>query len=624
MTQRVDESALINAFLGTARGGEPPVDPMANSYEFVNEYNLTLDGVEFDWQKYKHLVPVYEDDWRFMVLMAGAQTGKTGRLMTHLGRTAFGAGWGGLLGYYFPDFFLPKAFSRQRFDPFIRGNPALAKHLGAERLKGTKGTDNVLTKTLGETTIFFLSTRGISSTEGLPLGACYFDEVRKMEAGDIERAQERYSAQGKPIDWKVSTARYPESDIHSYFLESDQRFFHTACSCPNGCVLSLRYPDCIMDLRSVTPKQQAKVAHAFSHAGVPYLGMDAEERVQFVDACYYCPTCGDIITDPRDGWWEPHGVGFAHGYQMPQLLSWTYPAGRVLHKHETARDLQEFYNSTIGLPFLDETKRPVKPEHLAACVNKDLRWYAKQPVSWRKRRVKNLAMGVDIQAGYHVAVIKALAENGKHRTVHLQIVENDEKGPWYELGVLMHDWDVRLAVIDQAPDWSEAMRFAQHWLGRVFLANYTDSIGGDMVSWGDRNLKKSQRGKEIKFRHRVNIDKVRGLKWSLGRWVQRTNEIPDPRTLIQVLPRDGKGAVLSPFLRVGTRAPSAICAELYFDHLQRMIFRDEYEDDDAKAKQMKTRIVAEYIGHDPHFAHADLYASVAMARLGRPARVKRP
>jgi len=614
----------IEAMLAGLGGGTCPFDLMSNDYEFVEHYGLTIDKVPFDWEGYKHLIPVYEDEHRSQTLMAGAQTGKTARLMVHQVRS-MGKYWGSLFGYYFPDKHLPAAFSTERWKPFLMSNPALGQYLGSPRQSG-KGVDRTLARTLGESTLFFMTTAGKSSTEGLPLKGTYFDEVRRMNMGDIERAMERYSAQKEPIDVKVSTARYPETDIHKFFLEGDQRYFHTDCKCADGCVLALSYPDCIADMRSVTPLLKRQVEHAYSHAGMPYLGMSADQRGEFVDAAYICPGCGTILVDPREGWWEPHGNGWAHSWQMPQLLSPTYSAGRILHKHERTRDMQEFWNSAIGLPYIDETKRPVKLEHLNACVDTRLKWAANMPVQWRRQYLSNTAMGVDVQAGYLVAVIKTLAPNGKYRTVHLQIVHGPhDSDPWHSLGRLMQDYDVRLAVIDQAPEWSAAMRFAQRWGGRVFLANYTgnENSTSPMVSWGDSGKDKRQKGRDIKFKHRVNIERVKTLKWSLGRWVARMNEVPDPRKLIQQVPRQGDRFVLSPELRVGRPAPCPIADALYFDHQQRIIFRNLYEDDDRRGVRGETKIVAEFVGVDPHFAHANLYADVALARIGKPARPRR-
>ena len=633
-----DESGVVqlvdvmDAFLAGLGGGQSPIDPMANTFEFVTHYNLTIEGESFDLErKYKHLRELYQDTHRFKVAMAGAQTGKSAWVMANLARDMAGPAWGRMLGYYFPDKHLPVAFARDRFKPFLRSNPKLGELLGApQTARGGKGVDNTLTMTWGECTAFFLTILGKTATEGLPLRGVYFDEVRRMELGDIERAMERYSAQPDPIDVKVSTARYPESDIHHWFLLGDQRYFHTACACAEGVVLSTTFPDCIADLRKASKALKNKVAHAFSHAGLPYLGMTDEEAAQYPEAAYMCPGCGEIITDPRLGWWQPHAPqNFPHSYQMPQLLSWTYPAGRILQKYEDSTDQGEISRSMLGLPHIDRDKMPVTKEHLAACVDPSLRWGEHLTQDQRERRLTNCSMGVDVQAGYLCAVIKRMHKSGKHQTVHVEVVTH-ESSPWERLGDLMQRYDVGMAIIDYAPDHTGAMNFARAFMGRVWLQGYwlsetspkavaweEDALGGDRKSKGD-----------LQFKFWVSMKRTSILHWGCMRWVNRANMVPDPRQLIQKLPVEKDRVKLTPHLRAGTMTPWAIGQDPYFDHQTRWVFRDILEDAQKdKEKRMrlgKSQQVAEYMGADPHFSHADIWASVALTRIGHRARPRRP
>jgi len=607
-------------------GGSSPIDPRANSYEFVQHYNLRLDRQPFDWVRYSHMVPMYQDEHPFQVFMAGAQTGKTGRLLAYLARANI-AHWGSLFGYYFPDERLPAAFSAQRYAPFLKGSEALRQWVGKDMRDG-KGTDRVLARSLGASTTYFLTIEGKTSTEGLPLRGCLFDEVRRMSYHSIQLAEERYSAQTDPIDIKVSTANYPDSDIHLYFLRGDQRWFHTGCGCPEGIVLSRKAEDCILKLANATPMMKRKVEHAFHRDRVPYLGLvgRAIEQYRTTPACYYCPKCGEIITRPRDGWWEPERPGnYAHSWQMPQLLSPTYPASRVIAKIDKPTEpvnIQEVHNSVFGLPYLDATRQPVTLDHLHSCVDKSLPWPANMSHRWRKRNVKNTALGMDAQAGYNCVVIKEMAPNGKHRTIHIEVAHDGEGtsvDPWKRVGKLMYEYDVRYAVIDCLPHWNEAHRFALAFRGRVFLAGY---VGGDeqkpMVTWHDTGKKPNQKGEETRFKWSVSIHRTKGLMWSLGRWVKRGNETPDPRTLIQTLPVQGGKVALTSGLRVGEMVPVPICRDVYWVHQTKVAFRDEYEDNEQKKREGKKKIIAEHVGLDPHFAHANLYADVAVARVGRP------
>ena len=611
----------IMSGLGSARA---PLECYGNSFEFVNRYGLRIDRRPYDWDGYKHLVEPYQDDHPMQVHMAGAQTGKTGRQLAFLTRMMI-KHWGALFGYFFPDLHLPGAYSNARFAPFILENEVLKPWLGKNMADG-KGLDRTLARTFGSTTVFFLTIGGKTSTEGIPMKGCLFDEVRRMTYHQIQLAEERYSAQSDPIDFKVSTAKYPNSDIDLFFQRGDQRYFHTACGCGEGVVLSLTAPDCILDLRKADTRLMRRVKHAFHEAGRPFLNLVGEDQKKYADslAAYWCPKCGEILPDPREGWWEPHAPDkWVHSYQHPQMLSPTYPASRVLQKIDRPTEpvsVEEIFNSVFGRAYLDPEKQPVQDEHLAACVDYNLHWPALMSERWRKRYVHNTALGMDAQAGYNCVVIKQMAPNGKHRTIHIEIAHDSTGGmdPWKRVARLMYLFDVRIAVIDCMPHWNEAHRFAMLFKGRVYLANYVDSEGGQMVSWKDTGKKPDQKGEETRFKWSVAIQRTKGLKWSLDRWVKRFNEVPSPTGLLQRLPvKEGK-VMLTSGLRVGQWEQVPVCRDVYFPHQKAVAFSDKYEEDEEKKAEGKKKIVAEHVGLDPHFAHANLYADVALARIGRP------
>lgn len=628
-----DIADAILAGIGTAA---TPLDPCANSYEFVKKYALRFDGINLadglDGD-YRHLKDWYEDEHPMQVAMASAQSGKTARLITHLVRAAVGKCYGRSIGYYFPDIHLPLAFSKSRLRPMLRSNPALSKLVGAKREHGEKGTDALLTMTIGTTTLFLMTIGGKSTTEGLPLPAVYFDEVRRMARGDIERAQKRYSEQKDPIDVKVSTARYPNADIHKYFLEGDQRYFHTACSCPDGVILSTTFPSCIADLRTATPAFIRKVQHAYAMRGIPYLGMSESDVAKYPASAYHCPTCGDILVDPREGWWEPHAPrNWIHSYQLPKMLSVLSPAGRILSEWEKSEDRQEFFNSELGLPYLDREAMPLQPEHVDACVDRDLRWGEHLGDAERRKKLTNCAAGMDVQKGYGILVIKRRMPNGKARVVHLEVVRDpkvENKTWWHRAGVLMRRYDVRCMVVDSAPEFTAVLQFQQAFPGRVFLADYT--LGDNaprFVAWADRQLGNDdkQRG-DTATRWRVQMHRARALHWSLMRWKERATEVPDLRTLMQSLPHQGAAPFFSAHLQVGTESPASIGLVLR-DHLTQFLFKNVAVEDATTPKAVQkverrglTKYVAEHVcDYSPDFAHADLYASVALDRMGTPSR----
>ena len=605
-----------------------PFEPGRNLLEFVTRYGLQVDGHAFDMLEYSHLRELYQCNSGYIVVQAAAQSGKSAWIMADLLRTGV-VRWGGNIGYYFPDNHLPVTFSRTRFAPMVRASPDLAHWLG----QGTADKDDVdqaHVKSFGATTFMFLSVAGRSTTEGTPMQGVFFDEVRRMNEGDIQRAEERTSAQTDPVFRYVSTALFPDSDIHKYFLRGDQRYFHTECGCPEGIVLSLTWPDCVLDLRGASPQLRAKAEHTFSHAGIPFGGMNAKERAQYGDVVYYCPACGTVITDPRIGWWEPHApqnVG-RRSYQLPQMLNPRWPAARMLEFfQQPGLDVQEFHNSKRGMPFLSADNVPVNEDALASSVDSRAVWAAMQTAQWRRTELGRTAMGVDVQRGYLVAVIKRRTSDGLYATVHVEVVHKNRGSgdPWEALAGLMAEYNVHFCVVDAQPEWDNARRFALAFRGRVWLCQYVEGGAGTvMVSWGDAQEKKREKG-DAKFPYIVNVMRTLAFQWSLGMWKQGLKCWPKPDALLQTLPTQKGAPVLAANLGGGGWAPVRVAVDLYALHLQRVaIIRVKPQNDPSRGRTGRFQLRAEHIGLDPHFAHAELYADVALSRLAPPMMTRAP
>lgn len=613
---------------GLGAGGSG-LSPEANLLQFVERHHLILEGEDMALglaTTHKHLRELYADNALHQVLMACAQSGKTGWLMAHMTRTGVAYAWGRAIGYYFPDAELPRKFSTGRLKPMLQSNPDLARLLGsAGASAGVRGVNQVLSMTLGATFLYLMTIKGRTSTEGMPLKAAYFDEVRRMMEGDIERAEKRYAAQINPIDVRVSTPNYPKRNIHKFFLRGTQMFFHTVCGCADGIVMAERWPGVVDSLAGATPRRMNIVRHAFRHRP-NFLNMTPSDMEQYPLAVFVCPSCGTILTDPQDGYWVPRRDGvFVHSWHISRMQSPLVPAGRMLHAWENASDRTEFNNSELGLPHLDFERMPVREEHVDACVDRELRWGEHMPSHERTARCVNTTMGLDVQKGYGIAVIKMRSANGKHRTVHLEVVRLASKRAdrtwWHRASQLMRRYDVRIAIVDNAPEFTAAENFALAFPGRVYLQDYALGPTADkFVAWKDKALGRDslQVGEETPQRFRVSMERTRALHWGLHRWVNRVNETPDLRTLVQVLPHQGEGVHFSAWLEQGTPAPTALGMVLR-EQVASFVFRDLYEDPDEKEKHArgkKMHVAESTLDHDD-FAHADTWASIALDRVGR-------
>jgi hypothetical protein len=558
-----------------------------NLYDFVEQLRqdgLKVDNYPFTWEGHEYLIEPYKavrfdglenEDGFEMVLMCGAQVGKTvfGFLLLIYLSLYF---WGRYFGYFLPDKDMAMNFSQERYKPIARGIPEIRKLWGMDPTaeKDEKTTDQKSIRSIGPSKVIFSYMKGITSTESWPLLALIFDEVRRMMDSDIERATERISHSPYPINIKFSTAGYPDTNIDKAFKRSYQSKFHSACKCKDGVILSDCFPECVVE----------KVSGSTAHKDLP-------------DYFYMCPTCKEVIHNPRVGKWIKHNPkSKIKGFHIPQTLSKPMTAERMLTAMREASDLQEFFNSKLGIAYLSPESQIVNEEILRATVNTDIKF---------KTSGVNCAMGIDQMGGFNVVVIREWgpkAENGimKSRLVHLEWIEALD--PWERCSELMKQYDVSVCVPDAGPNYNDAMKFAGRHRGKVFLGDYTyDAKGGkDICIWGDRPTDPNKKASiDTKSKYRVRISRFHAIEWNLMRYVNRMKEQPDERGLVAEVTN----------LR-GVKELVQIC-KLLWTHLQKIARRKEWIDE----SQDKYKMIFENIGLDPHFLHADLYCEIALSRI---------
>lgn len=567
-----------------------------NLYDFVNKIGGTLkvDNEPFTFgHGHEYLIEPYKavrfngrqsDEGGGNVLMCGAQVGKT--VFAMLAEVMMACYfWGKYFGYFFPDRDMAMITSGVRFKPLCLSIPEIAPIWGedptSDDKKTTKKTDAQRVRSIGPSQIFFSYMGGKTSTESIPMLGMVFDEVRRMLEGDVERATERMSHSPYPYDIKISTAGYPEATIDRYFRQSTQNKFHSRCKCPNGVVLSDFFPECIGEQSLITPK--------YANKGKYF---------------WVCPTCGEPIDNPRDGYWQEHNPGAKKiGHHIPQILSPRQNAVKIYEAYLNATDLTEFYNSKLGIPHLSKEAQIVDIDILKSTVDTDLRW---------KSAGRNTALGIDQMLGFNVAVVREWGpkmDNGhrESRLIHLEWIAKPEElgfSPWPRCHELMKQYDVGFCVIDAMGGSAEqALTFALEYPGRVFLADYScdGSNGEDICIWGDKVVTDPNRkaSRDTKLKHRVMISRYHAIEWNLMRYVKRMKRQPHEKGLIGLLP-DKQRKMMKDF----------VC-DTFWKHLMSIARRKQVIDE----LQDKFKMVFENIGLDPHFLHADLYCELALTRI---------
>lgn len=628
--------AWVNAFRAGIQNTREHIDIFEDTLAFVERYGLLYQGSRYDLTAsgYEHLEPLYRDPHPQICLMAGAQTGKTAWMLARVARSTLAVP-GTQTGVYYPTMDLAQDVSKNRFAPMILSSAALRKALKSinPATKAQRTVDGVQARQLGTGIVRFLWF-GRTTTESYTLRCLFFDEVRRMSEKWLQLAEERQSAMLDYERYWISTAGMPDTSIDKIFRRSNQSYFHSFCGCAEGCVLSLTYPNCMADLRNATPALVRKVQHAYRHAGQPYLGLEGIKQQEFADyhAAFICPKCGGFMVNPREGWWEAHAPDkYVHGYQLPQMLSPSYPPPRVLEKMERSPDLGEIFRSMVGRPFTDASEIPVTETDLRAAVRSDLRWTCPRGDEGPEVRDRSVARvaGIDVQRGYLVGVIKRCLGQGVMQTEHLFVMHpghplaqqydgNIEKG----LVVLLARWGVRVAVIDAGPEW-QTVRAIQDALPGIVYLGMEGGHGGArgterMLRWSDDPSRdpaaQSAPGNEAVV---VQINRTRALRWSAERWRRRENLVPPPEGLVVELPvtvRDGVQEVLfSAELRQGQWQPVRL-ADTYLLHQRSVAFPRRFRNEQAELTGAYT-ITAEHVGRDPHFAHAEMFAVVAATKI---------
>jgi len=544
--------------------------PETTLAQFVHGRPWQIDRHPFNWDRHQYLLPLYqafhvapdENAGLSIIVQKGAQVGAStfGMLALLFLALKFPGSWS---AYFLPDQAMTHIFSSNRFKPLVESNPTIAPLLGGER---GEGDNSNRLRTVGRSSVSFGYMGGRTSTESIPLLGIFFDEVRRMEPLDINLAQERISHSPYPIDVKMSTAGYPQQDIHAYFLKTNQQYFHTDCHCHDGIVLAEEWPQCI--------------------------------GVQGAEVFYRCPKCSAVIENPQIGRYIAHAPDKPiHGFHMPQTLSLAplHQPQKLWEKYiDPQQDRGEFYRSTLGLPYIDREAQLVTEEDLIACENPDL--------TWEKEGI-NCSLGLDQMGQFNDVVIIKHTPRGKFRLMHIERIEGDDPFGDGRLDELMKRYDISHACVDLNPNYNESLRFCKRWYGRAHLVTYSSTDRADMFAWRDRRRPKDQtpNDPEVKFKFVVTLQRYKAMDYALGLFRERLVEMPPRRGLVQTV-HDEHGVL----------RPVFMAEELFWKHMQRMVRQKHVLDDD----QLTFKMQMVKVGPDPHLAFAWTYSVASASRSG--------
>lgn len=486
--------------------------------------------------------------------------------------------WEGVrFGFYLPGAELARGKSTERFMPIARTIPEAYELLTApapDALTQRRSEGHVMMRRMGESLFHFLWTTGTATTESYPMDVISFDEVQEMAIADMEKTLERLSASKIRFVLMGSTANWPEDDIDHWYKRGSQWRFHTRCpTCAVEEPLDDYFPQCIK------------------------FDPTAPDRVTGIAGDYrYVCRDGHWIDDSQIGAWKPDNpdadLRRLKSIHFHQMLSPTISPRQMYEAYTNATDMKNFFNRKLGKPYQDPNQIPVTLEHLHACAAEGMR----RGLEW-KSRAKDTFMGIDQMGAFNVVIIKERLPDGCQAVVHVEVIYDEN--PFARCDELMELYGVRVCVVEQLPNFNDAMRFANRHPRRVFLCNGYSELQDDVMRWGDSpSLDANQRrtDEDERTRFTVTVDQYKAMSLSLARLVKTKCLFPDPQGRVQEVRRN-EARVTMPVLQ-----------DYVFPHFTKVALITE------RTEGGKLRRRVEKVGTDPHAAYANMLCDVAWAR----------
>jgi len=455
--------------------------------------------------------------------------------------------------YYFPTEKMANTFSKTRISDAIQLS---------DYLRTVVTVDTASLKRFGTSTLYVTGANSEASLRGISSGRLFFDELDAWTERQQYMAEERASGQrdGDKKIWGFSTPRYPNCGVHKQFMKSTREHFRFFC------------PYCFADIELVWP--DSMVIHG-----------DSVDDPELKKSHLICTECKNELPHEAKADWLASGYWQAtnpeadpaiiRGFWINQLYSpgvepWEIVAA-YLRGHADEAGRREFYNSKLGLPFLEDATQ-VNDQQIDEATKK----YSLQDIMLPiKDRDGIVTLGID-QGGpfHHWAAVKWTFDPKRvgdpndraiGRLVGCGRILQDD---WSAVHALMRTYRVWRCVIDYFPEPTNARVFARSFKDAVHLCQYIRGAAAREV-----RLTEDDYGA-----HLVRVDKVAWLSTTLGRIMRGDLEFPLD------LPLEFRKHVKAP---VRT-----------YEHP---------DNDQPKAKYVET-------GPD-HYAHALTYAEIALKIL---------
>ena len=395
--------------------------------------NIRLQSGPFTPIGHEYQVEPMQSTSKKMVAMKGAQLGWTQlEIIRVLHGQIHGLYPSGVL-YLFPTSDDVSDFAKSRFNPLIADNPgSIGQYI--------QSTDSTNIKRIGTGMLYLRGARSTQKVEGIkkdasklrsiPVDKDVFDEVDLMDPDMVQMALERFSHSEVQEESYLSTPTIPDFGIDKLYQASDRRIWVIECqTCGRECCLELDFPECV------------KYDHKRAYRA--------------------CVKCGEEIY-PSDGRWiaQSPNADYA-GYWISQLNSIYVDPGKILNLFNDPPNgnLQEVYNSKLGMAYIDAQNRLTRQDVYACCGSDGIARESKRSCS----------MGADIGKVIHVVI--GYPDGNKYRVLYVGRV-----GEFSDLHDLAIKYNVQCAVVDMEPETRKARDFQAAEKYKVYLCDYAENM----------------------------------------------------------------------------------------------------------------------------------------------------
>ncbi len=429
---------------------------MLSLYEWSLRHRR-IDDHPFSLDRFSPLIPIYQDDHPFIVLIKPAQTGCSEFAINYAcwaldqGAQYWGTGKAGLnVGYIFPTAKALSDFAKERFGGLKRESAYLAALFSGEY-------DDIGFKTIRESVLYLRGTYSEENLISFPGDVLILDEYDRMAPSAVALAEKRLRASEVKRRLYLSKPEIPGRGIDYLYKQSDQRIYEQPCyTCE-----SWNTYDFFRDVRGNGEAWET-------------WRLWTKEHLRQAEWTVHCPVCRQPADRTAQGRWtalRPDIRGI-RGYAIPALA---FPMTDLAELAIGAASpdpsvVTEFYRSDLGMAYEPGGSRVT--EEMVRALSENLENGRLPKVAlWRRT-----TMGVDVGSVFHYR-ITSTGPDGRRYVRAMGTVPS-----WSDVSKLLRSYKVRRCVVDSGPELHGAEEFASLHAGKVLRAYYPEGMGPDLFT----------------------------------------------------------------------------------------------------------------------------------------------